>query len=128
MPKPAPHLSRREQQIMEALYRSGSASAAAVRAGIPAAPSYSAVRALLKILETKGHVRHRAEAGKYIYTPTRPHDAAARSALHRLVETFFAGSPERAVAALLDAPDSQLSPAELDRLATLIADARKEGR
>ena len=128
MARSAPHLSRREQQIMEVIYRLGSASAAQVRSELADAPSYSAVRALLKVLENKGHLKHHSQAGRYIYDPTRPRDAAARSALRRLVETFFAGSPERAVAALLDTADCHLSDAELARLAGLIAEARRQGR
>jgi predicted transcriptional regulator len=113
---------------MDVVYRLGSASAAQIQAELADAPSYSAVRALLKILENKGHLKHKAEAGRYIYAPVRPREAAARSALSRLVETFFAGSPERAVAALLDTADRRLSDAELARMAELIAEARRQGR
>jgi predicted transcriptional regulator len=113
---------------MDVIYRLGNASAAQIRAELADAPSYSAVRALLKILENKGHLKHKAEAGRYIYTPVRPRDAAARSALLRLVETFFAGSPERAVAALLDSADRRLSEEELARLAERIDEARRQGR
>jgi len=121
-------LSRRERQIMDVIYRRGRASAADVVAELADAPSYSAVRALLRILEDKGHLRHESEAGKYVYTPTRPREHAGRSALRRVLRTFFDNSAEKAVAALLDLHDSELSRADLDRLAHLIEQARKEGR
>jgi BlaI family penicillinase repressor len=121
-------LSRRERQIMDVLYRKGSATAAEVLESIPNAPGYSAVRALLRILEQKGHVRHEENAGKYVFMPTVPHAKAKRSAILHLVETFFAGSPEQAVAALLDASSSKLSAEELDRLQTLIDKARRGGK
>ncbi len=119
-------LSRRERQIMEILYRSGKASAGEVREAMPDAPGYSAVRAMMRILEEKGHVRHQAEGLKYVYAPTMARDKAKRSALKHLVDTFFAGSPEQAVAALLDVSAARLTPAELDRMAELIERARKE--
>lgn len=121
-------LSRRERQIMDVIYRDGRASAAQVVAGLPNPPGYSAVRALLRILEDKGHLRHDEEGGKYVYWPTRARDHAGRSALQRVLRTFFDNSAEKAVAALLDLSDADLSPAELDRLAQLIDHARKEGR
>jgi predicted transcriptional regulator len=126
---PAPSdLSRRERQIMDVIYRRGRASAAEVVAELADPPSYSAVRALLRILEDKGHLRHESEGGKYVYTPTRPREHAGRSALRRVLQTFFDNSAEKAVAALLDLHDAELSPEDLDRLAHLIEQARKEGR
>jgi predicted transcriptional regulator len=122
------HLSRRERQIMDVLYRKGSATAAEVLDAIPNPPSYSAVRALLRILEQKGHIRHEEQEGKYVFLPTVPRDKAKRSAIRHLVQTFFDGSSQEAVAALLDDASSKLSNSELDRLQTLIDKARKGGR
>ena len=122
------HLSRRERQIMDVIYRVGEATAADVAAQIPDPPSYSAVRAMLAILVDKGHLRHRTEGAKYVYAATRPRDHAARSALAGVLRTFFDGSPEKAVAALLDVSGDKLSDHELARLAKLIDAARKEGR
>ncbi len=122
------NLSRRERQILDILYRLGSVSAAQVRAHLPNRPSYSAVRASLRILEAKGHVRHEEQGLRYVYLPTLPREKARRSALRHLLETFFQGSAEQAVAALLDASASQLSEQELARLAELIEKARKEGK
>ena len=110
---------------MDVLYQKGRASAAEVLEGIPAPPSYSAVRALLRILEQKGHVRHEEDEGKYIFIPTIRRDRAKRSAIRHLLETFFDGSPEGAVATLLDVSSSRLSGEELDRLAKLIEKARQ---
>ena len=121
-------LSRRERQIMEVVYRSGRATAGEVLEGLPEPPSYSAVRALLKILEGKGHLRHVLEEGRYVWLPTVPRDRARRSALQSMLQTFFEGSAEKAVAALLTQSKSKLSEDELERLARLIADAREEGR
>jgi predicted transcriptional regulator len=120
-------LSRRERQIMDILYRNESATAATVMDNLPDPPSYSAVRALLRILEQKGHVRHEERAGKYVFMPTMRRDTAKRSALRHLVQTFFGGSTEDAVAALLDSTSSTLSDSELDRLQGLIDKARKGG-
>jgi predicted transcriptional regulator len=122
------HLSRRERQIMDVLYRKGSATAADVLDDMPDPPSYSAVRALLRILEEKGHVRHEESEGKYVFMPRVPRDRAKRSAIRHLVQTFFDGSSEEAVAALLDAASSKLSDEELDRLQTMIDKARKGGK
>jgi predicted transcriptional regulator len=122
------HLSRRERQIMDVLYRKGSASAAEVLENMPNPPSYSAVRALLRILEQKGHVRHEESEGRYVFMPTVTRDKAKRSAVRHLVQTFFDGSPEEAVAALLDTSSSKLSDEELDRLQELIDKARKGGK
>jgi BlaI family transcriptional regulator, penicillinase repressor len=123
-----PHLSRRERQIMDVLYRKGSATAAEVLESMPEPPSYSAVRALLRILEQKGHIRHEETDGRYVFIPTLARDKAKRSAIRHLVQTFFNGSSEEAVAALLDSSASKLSDSELDRLQELIDKARKGGR
>ena len=120
-------LSRRERQILDILYESGQATAADVQAALPEPPSYSAVRALLRILEDKGHVRHQQDGPRYVYVPTLAHDNAKRSALHHVLKTFFDGSAEQAISALLDEGSSKLSSAELDRLARLIDTARKSG-
>jgi predicted transcriptional regulator len=126
--EPHLHLSRRERQIMDVIYRRGQASAAEILAELPEPPSYSAVRALLRVLEDKGHLRHDQRGTRYVYLPTLPPDKARRSALSRLVQTFFDGSAAQAVAALLDMSASRLSDTELERLARLIDQARKEGR
>jgi len=129
MPETPPlDLSRRERQIMEGLYRLGPASAADVRAALPDPPSYSAVRAMLRLLEAKGHIRHQQIGKKYVYTPRVARDKVRRSALRRLVDTFFGGSVEGLMASLLDIKQQDLSDAELERLARLIEQARKEGR
>src|SRR5512143_2373563 len=109
-------LSRRERQIMDVLHTRGSATAAEVRAALPEAPSYSAVRALLRILEQKGHARHREDGARYVYLPRVSKRTAARSALKRMVSTFFQGSVTQAMAALLEQADTEFSPAELDQL------------
>jgi BlaI family penicillinase repressor len=121
-------LSRRERQIMDIVYAQGEASGAAVHAALPDPPSYSAVRALLAILVKKGHLKHRSEEGRYIYAPTRRRAQVGRSALRRVLDTFFEGSLEKAVAALLQGSDANLSQEELQRLGQLIQQARKEGR
>ena len=123
-----PHLSRREHQIMDVLHRHRRASAAEVRAALPDPPSYSAVRALLRILENKGHLKHAKDGARYVYQPRISRESARRSALKRLVSTFFAGSVTQAVAALLDQADTRLSGSELARLEQMIEQARKEGR
>jgi len=122
------HLSRRERQIMDIVFQQGQASVADVRSRLPDRPSYSAVRALMRILEEKGHLRHRKEGNKYIYLPTRSRRDASKSAARRLLETFFDGSASKAVAALLEVSDLQPGDKELDRLAETIDRARKEGR
>jgi predicted transcriptional regulator len=125
MPKPSPHdLSRRERQIMDVIYQRGQATAAEVAEAIPDPPSYSAVRALLRILEEKGFLRHEQQGLRYVFLPTVKRASARRSALKGLVRTFFDGSVEQTVAALLD--QQKLSAEELDRLARLIDQARKE--
>jgi BlaI family transcriptional regulator, penicillinase repressor len=121
-------LSRRERQIMEVLYQRGKASAAEVRDGIEDAPSYSAVRAMLRVLEEKGHVKHQAEGLKYVYVPVVNRDKAKRSALKNLLDTFFGDSPEQVVAALLDMSSKRLTREELDRMAEMIEKAKREGR
>jgi predicted transcriptional regulator len=125
---PTPPLSRREREIMEVLYGAEDLTAAEIRERMPDPPGYSAVRALLRILEDKGHVRHEARGPRYVFSPVVSRAKARRSAMKALVQTFFGGSPEQAVAALIDESRSKLSAAELDRLADLIAAARKEGR
>jgi predicted transcriptional regulator len=121
-------LSRREREIMEVLYRNGPATAGDVLAGLPDPPGYSAVRGLLRVLENKGHVRHVADGTRYVYLPTLPRDRAGRPALQNVLTTFFDGSTEKAVAALLDLSRADLSGEELDRLSKLIDQARAEGR
>src|SRR5438477_12804360 len=123
-----PSLSRRERQIIDAIYRRGQATAAEVLEDLPDPPSYSAVRAMLRVLEEKGHLRHEQQGPRYMFLPTVPREKARRSALRRLVPTFFDGSTEQTVAALLDLSASRLTDAELDRLSQLIDQARKEGR
>jgi predicted transcriptional regulator len=120
-------LSRRERQILDILYQKGRATAAEVQADLPEPPSYSAVRALLRILEEKGHIRHEQDGPRYVYLPTVARDNAKRSALRHILQTFFDGSAEQAISALLDEPSTRLSNDELDRLATLIDGARKSG-
>ena len=121
-------LSRRERQIMEVIYRRGQATVAEVLHDLPDPPSYSAVRALLRVLEEKGHLRHEERGPQYVYLPTIPRESARQSALKQLVTTFFEGSIEQAMAALLNASDGLLSETELSRLEKLIKQARKEGR
>ena len=120
-------LSRRERQIMDVLYQRQRASAAEVRESLPNAPSYSAVRALLRILEEKGHIRHEEKDLRYIYLPTAPRGRVRRRALRHVVDTFFDGSAAQAMAALLDSTAARLSDEELDRIAGLIEQARKSG-
>jgi predicted transcriptional regulator len=113
---------------MDAVYAAGPLTAAEVRTALPDAPSYSAVRALLRILEDKGHLTHTESAGKYVYSPVRPRGSAARSALKRVLKTFFDNSAAKAVAALLDAADADLSPDEFAELSALIDRARNRGK
>ena len=126
--KKAPQLSRRERQIMEVVYGLRSASAADVLERLPDPPSYSAVRAMLRILEDKGHLTHRQDGPRYVYSPVVPRTAARQSALRQLVKTFFDGSSTQAVAALLDMSESRLSADEAEQLATLIEKAKREGK
>ena len=121
-------LSRRERQIMDIIYRLGEATAAEVMENLPDPPSYSAVRALMRILEEKTHLRHRQEGPRYVYTPTVPLDVAKQSALKHVLSTFFEGSVSQAVAALLDLGRDDLTDAELERLARLIDLTQDEGR
>ena len=121
-------LTRRERQIMEILHARGQATAAEVHQALPDSPSYSAVRALLRILEDKGHVKHRREGLRYVHLPTEPRARASRSALRRVVRTFFGGSAPLAAAALLESADTELSSAEIDQLQKIINQAREDGR
>lgn len=121
-------LSRREQQIMDIIYSRGRATATEVMESLPDAPSYSAVRALLRVLEEKGHLRHKQDGQRYVYHPTVARERAKRSALRRVLQTFFDNSAEDAVAALLDISQKQLSDEELKRMEDLIKQARREGR
>lgn len=120
-PTSRPHHSRRERQIMDILFRLGRATAADVMAELPGSPSYSTVRTQLRVLEDKGHVRHDEDGLRYVYMPAEARTAASKSALRHLVETFFDGSAERAVAALLGGEAARLSGDELDRIAELVA-------
>ena len=125
--KPKPNaLSRRERQIMDILYKLERASVGHVLSNLADKPSYSTVRAQLRVLEEKGHVRHEEQGLRYVYVPAVPRDVAGRSALRHLVETFFDGSTEKIVAALLGGEVARISPEEFDRLARLIAKGRKE--
>jgi BlaI family penicillinase repressor len=118
-------LSRRERQIMEIIFARSEATAAEVTEALPDAPSYSAVRALLRILEEKGHLKHREDGKRYVFLPTEPVEKASRSALNQVVQTFFEGSLASAVAALVDAKDAKVSDEELKRLEDIIKQARK---
>lgn len=121
-------LSRRESQIMDAVYRLGEATAEAIRAELPDAPSNSSVRKLLSILEDKGHLEHRTEGRRYVYFPSTPPETARRSALMHLVDTFFDSSASKAAAALLSMSEDELSGDDLDELSALIEQARDEDR
>ena len=125
---PHAHLSRRERQIMDVIYSKGRATAAEVLEAIPQPPSYSAVRAMLRLLEEKGYLRHEQDGPRYIFLPTLSRARARQSAMQQLLQTFFDNSAEQAVAALLDMSRAKLSDAELDRLSEMIERARKEGR
>jgi BlaI family transcriptional regulator, penicillinase repressor len=124
----APALSRRERQIMDVLYRSGRATAAEVQAGMPDAPSYSAVRTMLRILEEKGHVRHEPDGPRYVYIPTVARDKVKRSALKHVVNTFFEGSASQVMAALVELSPRDLDDEEIARLRQLIDNAKKKKR
>jgi BlaI family penicillinase repressor len=125
-PKRPEGLSRRERQIMDIAWRDGRVTAGEVLERMTKAPSYSAVRATLRILETKGHLRHEDDGTRYFYLPTLPRERARKSALRNLVDTFFEGSTEKVVAALLG--HDELGKRDLERLSALIERARKEGR
>lgn len=118
-------LSRREREIMEILHRQGKIAASDVQAALPDAPSYSAVRSLLRILEEKGHVRHEEDGKRYLYAPVQSRGSAARVALRNVVQTFFGGSLEDAVQTFLSDADANLSEEELEGMARLIAQARQ---
>ena len=120
-------LSRRERQIMDILYRRGRATAAEVMADLPGDPSDSTVRTQLRVLETKGHVRHEEHGLRFVFMPAVPRRAARKSALRHLVDTFFDGSAEKTVGALLGGEGARLTDEELERIAELVAKARKEG-
>ena len=129
MPQTTPHhLSRRERQIMDVVYRLGSATAAEVLGNLADPPSYSAVRALLRVLEDKGHLTHAQDGLRYVYSPVVPRTSARRSALRQVVRTFFDGSTAQAAAALLDLSESSLSQEEARQLAQLIEKAKREGK
>lgn len=121
-------LSRRERQIMDAVYELGAATVQEVRDRLIDPPSYSAVRAMMRILEEKGFLSHRTDGPRYVYHPTTPREEARRSALAHLMDTFFDGNMTDAVAALLDIRDGELSESEYRRLTELIDRARREGR
>ena len=121
-------LPRRERQIMDALYQLGKATVSEVMEQLPDPPSYSAVRATLRVLEDKGFVKHRQDGPRYVYLAAVPRDAARRAALQHLVTTFFEGSNERALLALLQMSDTRLPDTDLERLAELIQQAQAEGR
>jgi BlaI family penicillinase repressor len=127
--KKAPHaiLSRRERQIMDILYKRGRATAAEIHHAIAEPPSYSAVRAKLRVLEEKGHIRHEEESLRYVYLPTVPRERAKVSALRHMLETFFEGSAEKAVITLLSMKDTGITDADLERLAKLVDRTKKEG-
>jgi predicted transcriptional regulator len=121
-------LSRRERQIMDILYQREKASVSEVREAMSSAPGYSAVRAMLRVLEEKGHARHQAEGLKYVYMPTVAREKAKRSAVKHLLDTFFAGEPDQIVAALLDVSAARLTREELDRMSGMIEQAKREGK
>jgi len=128
-PKPAIHatLARRERQIMDILFRRGRATAAEVMDELPGTSSYSTVRTQLRVLEEKGHVRHEDDGVRFVYMPAVARHAARKSALRHVVDTFFDGSAEKAVAALLGGEGARLTGEQIDRIADMIAKARKEG-
>lgn len=113
---------------MDILYQRGKSSASEVREAMPNAPSYSAVRAMLRVLEEKGHVKHRSEGLRYVYVPTVAHEKAKRSAVKHLVDTFFSDAPEDVVAALLDVSSTRVTREELDRMSEMIERAKREGK
>ena len=126
-PKHLPALSRRERQIMDILYRRGRATAAEVMEDLPGEPTSSTVRTQLRVLESKRHVRHEEDGLRYVYLPEVPRHAARRSALQHLVDTFFDGSAEKAIGALLGGEGSRLSDEEIERIAKMVTKAKKEG-
>lgn len=129
MPEPVhTQLSRRERQIMDAVYRRGSATAAEVQRDLPDEVGYDSVRVTLGILEKKGYVVHRRDGQRYVYSPTIPHETASHTALDHVLKTFFRGSPTKAILTLLDTQGEQLSDEDLDEIARWIEQARKEDR
>lgn len=128
MDKGIPAVSRRERQILDVLFRKKEATAAEIQAELPDPPGYSAVRALLRILEEKGHIRHREDGPRYVYLPVVEEAAARRSALRHVLDTFFEGSAAGAMAALLGGDGGKLSQEELARMEALLQKARKEGK
>ena len=122
------HLSRRERQIMDIVYSRGQATAAEVQEALPDPPGYSAVRAMLRLLEEKGYLKHEQDGPRYLFKPTLAREKARKSALKQMLETFFDGSTEQAVAALLNLSKTKLDKDELDRLSQMIETAKKEGR
>ena len=119
-------LSRRERQIMDVLYERGRATAAEILAALPDPPSYSAIRALIKVLEDKGHVKHQEDGPRYVFTPSVPRAKARRNAVKHLLQTFFDDSAGDAVASLLGSSATKLKPEELDKIEQLIARARRD--
>jgi len=128
MGKKKPGLGRRESQIMDVIYRLGEASVGDVLEHLPDPPSYSSVRTMIRLLESKGLLKHRRDGTKYVYRPTQSRETASRFALRHLMKTFFSGSATDAVAAILDDTSKSLTEEDLHRLETLIEKARKEGR
>lgn len=130
MPKAAPQdaLGRREREIMDVVHRLGEASVADVRAALAEPPTYSAVRGMLRLLEDKGHLTHRADGLRYVYSATVSQTTARRFALRHVVRTFFGGSPAEAAASLLEMSDAPLSKTDVARLAAIIRQSKKEGR
>jgi BlaI family penicillinase repressor len=123
-----PRLTRRERQIMDVLFQKGEATVSDVMEALPDPPSYSAVRATMRILEEKGHLRHREEGPRYVYLPRVEQAQAREAALSHLLNTFFAGSAEQAVMALAEMSDAELTPDQLERLADRIRKVGEEGR
>jgi predicted transcriptional regulator len=121
-------LTKRERQIMDVLYRLGKATAGEIMAGVPGAPGYSTIRTQLRVLETKGHVRHEEHGLRYVYMPTVPRHSARKSALKHLVDTFFEGSGAKVVAALLGGEGARLGDDELERIEQMVRTARTESR
>ena len=121
-------LSRRERQIMDILYQRGEGTVSEVMEGLADPPSYSAVRATLRVLEEKGHVKHREDGPRYVYLPAVARERARRDALQHMLQTFFGGSAEQAVAALMQMSEGDLTPGDLERLAERTRQARREGR
>jgi len=119
-------LSRRERQIMDVLYERGRATAAEILAALPDPPSYSSIRALIKVLEDKGHVKHQEDGPRYVFTPSVPRSKARRNAVKHLLQTFFDDSAAEAVASLLGLSAGKLKPEELDKIEDLIARAREQ--